>query len=68
MDYYITRFHYESHQLRRYKRTNKHDVNTLREMEDTVKTKRKLIDDLRDLTKAWDYVPMCAADLLEPLE
>lgn len=68
MDDCVTRIHYEIHQLRRYKHNNKRDAYTLHQIEDTVKTKRKLIADLRDLTQAWDYIPMCVADLLEPLE
>nr|AGQ20149.1 AsIV-cont00035-ORF2 [Apophua simplicipes ichnovirus] len=68
MDDFILKFQLEIFHFRKYKRDVNRDAHSTRDMEDAAKTKLKLLGQLRDLTQTWEYVPMCAADLLEQLE
>lgn len=65
MDDLIDKIQYHCLYLKIYKREKKDDPKRIAEVEDTQKTKEKLIGQLHELVKNWPYVPLCVEDLLE---
>lgn len=67
MDEIITKIQFESLHLHIYKRYSADEEQKQKQLADTLKTKTKLLKELRMLVKDWPYVPFCAEALLDDL-